>query len=469
MQRASLAYLALTLCGSLAACTDPPSSATIRRRLSEDLGRVLKETTAASQTPIPGATSLSWLGSVLPAIPLSGSGTAVTARFGDLLSGVGVGGRAPRAAAVGLGLDADATVAYLNERIFIDANHVGDGIYRVPAALACARTTIDASGATTQTLDADCATRFDEVQLRIRVEQDGARLRFAIQIDAQHDEPISLLLGHDGLGVSFNLDDAGKALAALARLTGVAAPNVRLAGQITAQLDVLGTAHARAALTVDRDVVIAVADAGKPLDGNDAFRFASAKARVLTVELDGGAKTAEFELGLASTTVAIPGTHPVAIDLAGATAKAVLADGQPLQVTHVGLGDRTFTVSRNGRRAIAINLNPDHGRALDATITAVAAGETLTVSPELDLRIAVDHAALGDAPGVYDVTQVRLDGSIRSAPTSGFAVETGSFGLVTDPASYGVSAVAGQCVSSTIAIDASSGKSYERWSAATCP
>lgn len=468
MPKPSFSYLTLALCGSLAACTDPPSSSTIRSHLTDDLGRVLKEATAASQTPVPGATSLSLLGSVLPAIPLSGSGAAFTARLGDLVAAVAASPKAPRAAA-GLGLDADATVAYLNEKIFIDANHVGDGIYKVPAALACTRTTVATGGATTETVDADCARQFDEVQLRIRVEQDDARLRFAIQLDAQHDEPISLSLGHDTLGVSFNLDDAGKALAALAKLTGVAAPNVRLAGQITAQLDVLGAGHARAALTIDRDVVIAVADAGKELSGSDAFKLASVKARVLTVELDGGAKTAAFELGLASTSVAIPGTNPVAIDLGGATAKAVLAAGQPLQVTHVGLGDRTFTVSRNGRRAIAIDLNPDSGRALDATITAAATGETLAVSPKLDLRIAVDHAALGDTRGVYDVTQVRLDGAIQSAPTSGFAVATGSFGLVTDPASYGVSAVAGQCVRSTTAVDPASGRSYERWSAATCP
>jgi hypothetical protein len=453
---------------ALVACTEaPPSSATIRSHVADDLGAVLHEATAAAQTPVPGASSLALLGAVIPALPLT-----TTATGGALASLVATGkalavaGQAP--GATGLALDPDATVKLLNEQIFLDANQVGDGIYQVPSALFCTQTTVGPSGQTTQTVNADCVKQLDQVQLRIRVSHDGDRLRFALQLDAQHDEPLAIELGHASIAVTVSFDDAGRALVALAPLVGATAPNVSLKGQVTGELDVLGAAHIKLAARVDRDFAIAAADAGKPLDGPGAFRFASAKAQVYAIELDGGAKTAAFDLGLGATTLAIPAAHPIAIDLPGATAHAVLAAGQPLVLSHVGLGDRTFTVTRDGVRAIAIDLNPDSGRALDATIAAGAAGETLTVSPRLDLRIAVDHAALGDVRGVYDVTRMALDGAIRAAPTSGFAVTAGTFQLVTDPASYGVTAAAGQCVTTATAVDAS-GKSYARWSAAACP
>jgi len=450
----------------MAACNDPPpSTAAVQSHITDDLGRILRESNAAAQTPVPGSSSLSLLGSLVPALSVS-TGTS-SAPLAALLPQLGSVGKSAGVDAV-TGVDTDATIKYLNEKIFIDANRVGDGIYKIPAALACSQTTVDQNGGTTTTVNADCASKFDQAELRIRVEQDDAKLRFALQVDAAHDEPIALLLGHDALGISVNLDDTSKAIIALAKLTGSTAPNAALAGQITAELDILGTAHARASLTIDRDVSIKFADSGTSLESDGAFRLASAKARAFSVELDGNAKTAAFELGLGATIVAVPGTNPVGLDLAGLTAKAVLAAGQPLAVTHIGLGDRALTMSRNGKRAITIDLNPDNGRALDAKITAAATGEILEVTPKLDLRMAVDHAVLGDVRDVYDVTRVALEGSIRSAPTSGFAVATGSFVLATDPAAYGVTAAAGQCVSSTVVVDSTSGKTYDQWSAHAC-
>ncbi len=54
---------------------------------------------------------------------------------------------------------------------------------------------------------------------------------------------------------------------------------------------------------------------------------------------------------------------------------------------------------------------------------------------------------LGDEPDVYDITRVQLDGSLRgSAEGEQLEVVSGSFAITTDPAQYGVSAAAGQCV-----------------------
>ena len=135
---------------------------------------------------------------------------------------------------------------------------------------------------------------------------------------------------------------------------------------------------------------------------------------------------------------------------------------------NISLGNRTTTMSVGGQRAVAIDLNPDHGRKLSATVTADATGETLAVSPLLDLRYAVDHAVLGDEAPVYDVTQVFLDGSLRSEPLSDrIEVNGGTFKIVTNPASFGFTATAGQCVTATEADDPARG-SYTQWTVGAC-
>ena len=159
------------------------------------------------------------------------------------------------------------------------------------------------------------------------------------------------------------------------------------------------------------------------------------------------------------------------LDLPGLTATATFAAGKPLELTRVSLGDRTASISKNGQRASAIDLNPDAGRAFGATLSLdPATGRaTLTVSPKLDLRMSVDHAAWGDAAPVYDVTQILLDGSVRAAATGDrLEVVTGSVRISTNPAGYGFTAATGQCVSASDALDLPSGDVYTSWSVGAC-
>ena len=216
---------------------------------------------------------------------------------------------------------------------------------------------------------------------------------------------------------------------------------------------------------------IAFADQGADLHGPDAFRASSAVAQVGSIELDGTAGVGGFALGLGATTVHAPGADGFDLDLPGATVQASLANGQPLQLTHISLGDRTTTLSKGGAQAVAIDLNPSDGRALDATITADAATglETLTVAPRLDLRMAVDHGVLGDAQPVYDVTRVLLDGSLRGGEASDqVEVVSGAFAISTTPASYGFAATAGQCVTGADVYDSTTLSSYTQWTVGAC-
>ena len=445
----SLASPLLSLPFLLIACGgDAPAPSEVRSRIASDLGHVLTEANAATT----GTTD------ALPGI----AALAMVERAIGHTDGTLVAKLAPHASLTGdgttSGFDPDAIIMQLNMTLFTDANHQGDGIYKVPASLVCAD-------------DVDCATQFAKADLRIRVEENDDALRFAIQVDADHDEPLSIALTHDSLALTVALDDADRALTALSTAFGGEAPNARLAGEVTAKLEILGAAHLRASLAIDQAVEIAFADQGADLDGPDAFRASSAAAQVGSIELDGTAGVGAFALGLGATTVHAPGTDGFDLDLPGATLAATLANGQPLQLTNISLGDRTTTLSKSGAQAIAIDLNPNDGRALDATITADAATglETLSVSPRLDLRMAVDHAVLGDAQPVYDVTRVLLDGSLRGGQASDrIEVASGTFAISTTPASYGFSATAGQCVTGTDVYDDTTLSSYTQWTVGAC-
>jgi hypothetical protein len=252
-------------------------------------------------------------------------------------------------------------------------------------------------------------------------------------------------------------------------------PNVALAGQGTSKLEVLGTAKLRVSFSIDRALSIKAAKDGADLDGADALLLSSAKAQALSITLDGHAKSGSLALGLGETALKIPefdsNKRRFELDLPGATFNAAFAAGQPVALTHLGLGNRTTTVSLSGVRAESIDLNPQDGRALDATVTLDAASgkESITVSPRLDLQMAIDHAVLGDTPPVYDITRVLVDGSLRASGTSDqVEVVTGSYSVTTNPAGHGFTANAGQCVTSTDAVDPGTGRSYAQFTVGAC-
>jgi hypothetical protein len=373
----------------------------------------------------------------------------------------------------------------LETELFTDANYLGAGIYKVPASFVCKQTVYNDDGTTTQEIDPDCATQLDKLQLRIRVASEDDAVRFFVQVDANHDEPLSLLVAHDRLAVTVNLDDASDAMIAIAAIEGEAPPNAALSGSITGSLQILGAAHAQVALSFDRAISVQVADAGIALDSDAATRFTSAAADVLAIELDGSAAaaSAKLDLGLGETTAHIPGdlgdpTDPTAppadpstdFFLAGATVNAIY-QANMLTLTNVSLGTKQTTFSVGGQIAETIDLNATTGRTLGATIThdPATGEETLTVSPRLDLQTTINHAVLGDDAPIYDVTRVLLDGSLRGfADTDSVEVVSGTFSMTTNPAQYGYSASAGQCVTSSYETDPVTFEDYETYSVGAC-
>jgi hypothetical protein len=449
MRRLSIPLLSLltfAACGS----DEPPTPTDVRTAIHDDLRYILtqsKDATTQSTTNLPTGSILSMISS-------------------DLVLG--------SPAEMANEMNPDELANKLENELFTDANYLGGGIYKVPASLLCMQTVYNDDGTETEELDAECAADVEKVQPRIRVATEDDAIRFFVQVDANHDEPLSILLAHDRLAVTVNLDDATDAMIALAALEGEAPPNADLSGSITGSLTILGAAHAEVALSFDRPISIKFADAGIALDSDAATRFTSAAAEVVSVDLDGNAQKAKFDLGLGETTVHIAGDEldPNSQDifLAGATVNASY-QGNTLSLDNISLGDKQTKVSVGGQVAQTIDLNATAGRKLNATITGNPATgeETLTVSPRLDLQMMVDHALLGDEAPTYDVTRVQLDGSLRGlAESDQVEVVSGTFSITTNPSQYGFSATAGQCVTSTYEYNETTYEEYELYSVGVC-
>jgi hypothetical protein len=440
---------ALILSLVLAACSsDPPAPSEVRARITDDLGNVLRETNAAATTldTMPGTASLAMLDRVFDS-----HSDVISAKISHLSQLV-----APRtdvrSADTGVHpadelVNADEAIAFLNEHVFTDANETSPGVYTLGSDALC-----DAG-------DQECADQLAKLDLRIVVSEHGDALEFALQLDKNHDEPLVVSLAHARLAATLDLDEAQQAITTLAPVLGEQPPNLTMAGELTASIDILGPANAKLGLAIDRDLAIATADLG----------VTSAAADVLALTLDAPQHAATLAIGLGATTVHLADADVIDLDLPGATALAMFAQGQPLTLSNLGLGDRSTTVTVNGRRAITIDLNPQDGRSFGATITGTAADETIAVSPKLDLRSQVDHGALGDGQPVYDVTQVLLTGSLRGSDASDrIEVASGTFSIATNPSGFGFAATAGQCVSASQAEDATSGAFYTAWSVGAC-
>ncbi len=452
----------------LAACggeTTPTPN--VRARISNDLGHVLRETEAASLK--------------------GGDAFQADAAFGllDRFASEQAFKRTPIAkllpqrhakpADPGEESQSDQIIDELNTKVFTEANHLGDGIYKIPADVGCITEDIDDNGNVTEQLDPECVEQWDKAELRIRTEENDDTLILALQVGANHDEPLELALTHTSLALTLDLDETGQAVAALAPILGEEALNASLKGAVTGTLEVLGTASARATLSIDRAIEVKFADTGVSLDGADAFRFSSAAAQLAAVSFDGVAGTGAIAFELGDTQVHIPGDldfekPAMDLDLPGVSITANLATGLPVQFTNLSLGERTTTVKVDGATALAVDLNKTDGRALSATMSFDdATGEgTIEVSPKLDLAISIDHAVLGDEALVYDITRVLLTGGLRSVGESDQLEVLGTLSIETNPSEFGVSATAGQCVTSTSTEDTETGQFYDAWSVGVC-
>lgn len=442
--RSSLLRFAL-IAPLIAGCgADPPSPAEVRASISSDLGRILNQTDAA--------------------ITEAGITQAAIARsVSAALSFLAVADPIARAVALATtdvsyleARDPDAIVAWLNDQLFTDANYIGGGIYRAPAALVCGEVAIDD----------DCTTMFAELDPKVRTHRDGDTMVFTLQITDDHHEPLVARLNYDLFAASLDLDELSRAIASRAT-------NIALAGGLTASLEVFGPAEVVASLDVDRALSIKLADAGESLDGPTAFSLTSAKADAFSINPIGRLDALFVFLDVGNTRIVMPqdGQPPVELDLPGLSAQVRFVAHAPTVMYRVGLGDRTTKISLGGAVAQTIDLNAETGRRFGVTVTEdrETGSATLTLHDSVELAMTTDHDLLGQPPPVYDVTRISLTGSLVVDGNGRlFELRDGSFGAATAPPNYGFSAGPGQCVTGSDEIDLSSGLPFTRWAVAVC-
>ena len=418
----------LFLAIALAACgTATPEPDDVRARITTDLAHVLGEAEAAIEQTgdaMPSGLAFDALGRI------AGSGEAtggLLPRITSHLDAV-LAPQPDRHAKPG---DAAELTDRLANELFTDANHLGDGVYRVPASLACA---VD---------DTECATQIDRV--RVRVGEDNDALVFTVEVEDH--QPLRFVLSRESLAASVDLDAAANALVALGE------DPVSLSGEVAGTLHVLGPAAVRIQTTIDRPLRLAI----------DELQLSSAIANVFQLELDGATRSAAAVVAIGETRVTIADESGFELDLPGFTAIAMMTPSQPLQLTNVGLGTRTTTLSVDGSQ-FTLDVNRDDGRTFSAELGLGVDGRETLHSSLLDLRFSAQHA--GERP-VYDVTQLLVSGTVVTDGTQ-LEVTTGRLSVTTNPADYGFTATAGECALATEVEDVTTGRFSDQWSVASC-
>jgi hypothetical protein len=392
------------------------SAADVRATIDADLGNVLAQTTAAitatTQT-LPGAMSAATLAQLFDT-----SATALHAIASPMTSR--------------LALPSTQLTDWLDANVFADADLVGDGVFAIPASLVCG-----------QPAASDCAAEVAAVDLRVRVAAIAGGIELFVQLGAAHDEPIAIALTSTTLSATLDLDTAGNDLGGA------------FAGNASVSLDVLGPSHVQATVAFASPVAATWGGA----------RVQSAAGTPLSIDLDGSRPQIEATLALGATSLTLGDT---ALSLAGATTELGF-DGHALTLDQVSLGAASATLAKAGQPAIAIDLNPSANRTFDAVLSTDADGvETVAVSPSLEIAQSIDHAVLGDAPPVYDVTDVTLDAAIHgTVGDDSLEVVNGTLAIATAPASYGVTGTDSRCVTST-PVTSAGGQSYDQLAVATC-
>lgn len=431
---------------ALAACDDAPAPSTVRQGLSDNLAAMLPEVVGALQSDASARVPLDSAEQVLDMF--DGEADVITTLAATPLV---------RTLAETPELDHERLSGWLSRNVFSDANHQGDGVFALPAALFCSETVDPTTGDPAGAINAACAELVAKVAPKIKVRGDKSELEFSLLLGPSSNEPFALTLTKSSIKLAVDLGEGADTVAELADVFEGQAPNLRASGRVATSVAVQGEQKVTFQFAIEKAVSLAYAEQGVSLDSADAIRFSSAASPVYTISIDGVAQTLTGTLAVGETKMHTPADDlnaepAIDLDLPGITGSLTVAPGEPVKITGIGLGGRTLTVDANGTRAMSLDLNPQHNRRFDVTVSEAAGKVTFAVSPALDLRAQVDRAALGEVARTYEVTQVLLDGQspALTLSASSLQVASGAFKVVTNPDTYGVEATAGQCLAETV-------------------
>ena len=355
----------------------------------------------------------------------------------------------------------DEAVDFFDNAIFVDANVESDSdksvTYLLHGDVVCS---YQVDGAP----DPDCVQQVDDAEIRLYVTSPReGDIDVAVQVGPQKYNPLYFEFYANQLAVEVDLGGVKGAVEHLASVTGGDMPELpaTMAGRVRAELRHNADDTMTGALSVLQAINVADGDYALSVAKKDPFWEITADPanKKLSASLDLGTVDALFPI--TSTTVDSNGNETSSsvdydFHLGGASASTVLEAGADLlNITNVGLGDSTSTLDVDGEQVLAVDLNANDGRRYDATIEQTADGVRATVSPKLDLQVAMQFVNAADALGdvadwmMDDVLHVTLDGAAKPAVLfrdDGLEVVDGKLTVSLDKAGISREADAGMCV-----------------------
>jgi hypothetical protein len=355
---------------------------------------------------------------------------------------------------------------FLEERVFIDANYEGDGVYRLRGEDFCPADEL------TGAPDPQCVADFNEAELRVRAVLAGDGLDLTLLVGPDRVEPLTVELRSDRITVIVDLGAAKAAAAHIAAVTGTAVELPRiLEGVVSAELVLNGPADVTVSFAIRQAVrVEGDLEAGSYLFSSAAkdplFRArGEGAARRLSIDLDIGQTAVSFpwdSFSFDETEDPTPVSGQLAVDAKGLSGSVVLEEGiSQLRLSNIGLGEGKSTIKLDDYEILSWLLNADSGSRFGLTVTPTTDGTArFAFDPELDFQLGVDLQPFADAGDVVEpyllgeVYRVEIDGTtptVRPVPADAYGIGGGlsvDSGRLRLSASSGSEVVvpAGQCL-----------------------
>jgi hypothetical protein len=359
----------------------------------------------------------------------------------------------------GVDAGAEALGKFFRERIFTEANlesQDGDGlVFRIKGEDVCGDGT---------TPDEACESDFDRFEVRIRVNRGLMGYNFFLELGPDRFEPLLVQLSKTRIAFGVDLGAAKSALEYLDQASG---QPTYLPKTMEGVFMVSLTKNGEQDFTLESSVKETIRVETDGEDGPVSFST-GAKDPWFSTRIQGKEKTLTVDLDLGPTDLRFPyratlsetgsAGQEMALHLGGLSGSVVLNEGAvSLDVTHLGLGDDSTTLSLDGTDLLTLDLNPDSGRHFDVGLSMGADHQLqIKVTPEFDLTADFFYQPL-QADSDVVIPAYAVDSTYRfqftgDSPTlepasNGFKVVSGTLRL--ENAAHGDQAVvveAGRCL-----------------------
>jgi len=300
-------------------------------------------------------------------------------------------------------------------------------------------------------LDPDCVDEVERLQPRVVLTSPReGDIDLTLQLGAEHNEPLTLALYHDSLGVRLDL---GEALA-VARELGEE-EDVEGIDALAGVLELRLVEHAARDYGLEVNVLEAI-EAQIDSEGQSLTASLAASSPAWNVRIDGNAQTLSAGIDLGALRISgplrafaslfesdddelAPGdafappveeqeTTPrayrgvIELFLAGLNGTvSYTANTDVLAFDDLGYGDATSSIKHDGNTLLALDLNENAGRHVNLRISpAAGGGAQVSITPSFDLQLALAFHHIADQ--FEDLSESLLDNTVRvwfdgNAPT----------------------------------------------------